>query len=134
MKKIIIIVLALLVVGGVAVFMFVLPKEEGPEPRSLYTPGDYFVTNDKDGKNMVKTTIVLEVNKKADDEEFKTFMDENQPKIRDTIVFILRSKSLDELRSQDIKTVLTSEIVQAINEALEIDNVKTIYFNDYVVQ
>lgn len=134
MKKVIIILVALIVLGGAAVYFFVLPKPPEPEKKSTYVPGDFFVTNIKDSKALLKTTVVLEVNKAAEDAEFAKFMEENNPVIRDIIVFTLREKTETELRSTGIQDQLRIEIVSKINEKLGIDNVKTIYFNDYVLQ
>lgn len=135
-KKIIIIVAAaVLVLGSIAVyFLFLAPKKEAVEPKSVYVPGDYFVTNVKDSYSLLKVTIVLEVNKDAKDEEFVDFLTANNHIIRDTIVFILREKTEEELRASDIKQTLGAEIVQKVNGALGIDNIKTVYFNDYVIQ
>lgn len=132
---IIVLVVVLLAGGGAAAYFLLLaPKDEAPPPKSAYVPGDYFVTNCKDTRAMVKTTIVLEVNKDAEDEEFTAFMTANNHIIRDTIVFILRDMTEEELRAENVKEELTSRIVTAVNENLGIDNVQTIYFNDYVVQ
>lgn len=134
-KTIIIIMAAVLVLGSLAVyFLFFAPKEEAVEPKNVYVPGDYFVTNIKDSYSLLKVTIVLEVNKDAEDEEFVDFLTANNHIIRDTIVFILREKTEEELRASDIKQTLGAEIVQKVNDALGIDNIKTVYFNDYVIQ
>lgn len=136
-KKVLIIIAVVILLGGGAAAYFLLfagEKEPAPEPRSAYVPGDYFVTNVADTNNLVKLTVVLEVNKAADDEEFKTFLTANNHIIRDTIVMIVRSKTYEELTSQDIKTLLSDEIIRGVNQNLGIDNVIAIYFNDYVVQ
>jgi len=134
MKKIIIIIVAVLVVAGAAAYLFLIPKPPEPPKKSAYVPGDYFVTNVRDSKMLLKTTIVLEVDKDLEDEEFQNFLAENSHIIRDTIVFILRNKTEEELRAADVKEKLISEMVPKINEKLGIDNVKTLYFNDYVLQ
>lgn len=133
-KGLVIVILLILIAAGAGVYFFVLPKEEPPEARSAYVPGEYFITNVKNSNMLVKTTIVLEVNRAADDKSFHEFLAENNHKIRDAIVFVLREKTAEELQSPDIKAILTDEIVKRINQVLGIDNVKTIYFNDYVVQ
>lgn len=136
-KKLLIILIAVIVLlGGAAAAYFLLfaEKEAPPEPRSTYVPGEYFVTNIKDSASLVKVTIVLEVNKAADDAEFQAFLQANNHIIRDTIISVMRSKTYEELMAQDVKSMLSSEIVSQVNQNLGIDNVKAIYLNDYMVQ
>lgn len=134
-KKLIIIIAAVLVVViAVCLYFFVFAKP--PEKiNSYFEPGDYFVTNIKDSPSLIKTTIVLEITVyESDLEDTTEYLKQNNHIIRDIIVFILRSKTEEELRSQDIADALRTQIVQRINEQMGIDYISTIYFNDYVVQ
>ncbi len=133
-KKLIIIILAVVIIAAACLYFFVLKK--APEKEySTYSPGDYFVTNIKDSASLVKTTIVLEIYTYPGDLEKTTeYLTENNPVIRDIIVFTLRSKTEAELRSQDIDKTLRQEIVQRINEQMGINYITTVYFNDYVIQ
>ncbi len=134
-KKIIIIIAAVLIVAALAcVYFFVIAKP--PEKiYSYYEPGDYFVTNIKDSNSLIKTTIVLELYVYEKDlPDITDYLTENNHIIRDIIVFTLRSKTEEELRSQDIDKTLRQEIVQRINEQMGIDYISNVYFNDYVVQ
>jgi flagellar basal body-associated protein FliL len=135
MKKILIIVIALMVVGAAAVYFFVVPKPPEPDMVSTYVPGDYFVTNIKDSKALLKTTVVLEIkDKKSEDEKLKAKLEENSSVIRNAIIFTLREKTEPELRATDIEEKLRTEIVAKLNKELGIDNITSIYFNDYVLQ
>ena len=134
-KKIIIIIAAVLIVAALAcVYFFVIAKP--PEKiYSYYEPGDYFVTNIKDSNSLIKTTIVLELYVYEKDlPDITDYLTENNHIISDIIVFTLRSKTEEELRSQDIDKTLRQEIVQRINEQMGIDYISNVYFNDYVVQ
>jgi len=134
-KLIIIIGSVVLVAGGIAAYMlFSGPSEPEEPPVSTYTPGDFFVTNVKDSYALFKVTVVLEVDKAEDDKEFAAFMAKNNHIIRDTIVFILREQTEEQLRAPDIKQVLGEEITKKVNAALGITNIQTVYFNDYVLQ
>lgn len=135
-KKLIIIIGAVvLVAGGIAAYLFFAgPGEPVEPPVSTYTPGEFFVTNVKDSYALFKVTVVLEVDKAADDKDFTAFMTNNNHIIRDTIVFILREKTEEQLRAADIKQVLGEEIALKVNEALGISNIQAVYFNDYVLQ
>ncbi len=132
MKKILIIVGGVLVVAGAAVyFLFLAPP---PEPETMfYVPGDYFVTNIADSTRLLKATIVLEISTTQKDEVTK-YLTENNHILRDVIVFTLRSKTEEELRSQGIEDQLRTEIVRNLKEKMGLDYITTIYFNDYVIQ
>ena len=131
MKKIIIIVIAVVVVAAGVGSYFLFFNNKEPEPiREFYVPGDFFVTNIKDSKYLLKTTIVLELNKEGTEE----FLTEYNHVIRDIIVFTLREKTEDELRSSGIQDTLRKEIVEKLNREMGIDYIVTVYFNDYVLQ
>jgi len=134
-KKVIIVIAAVLVVAAaVCVYFFVIAKP-AEKIHSYYEPGDYFVTNVKDSNSLIKTTIVLELYVYEKDLDDTTeYLAENNHIIRDIIVFTLRSKTEEELRSQDIDKTLRQEIVQRISEQMGIDYISTVYFNDYVIQ
>ncbi len=131
MKKIIIIIAAVVLVGaGVASYFLFFANRE-PEPvRVFYVPGDFFVTNIKDSKYLLKSTIVLELNA----EEKEEYLTEYNHVIRDIIVFTLREKNEEELRSTGIQDILRKEIVDKIKSEMGIDYVVDVYFNDYVIQ
>lgn len=128
-KKVIIIIVVLLVIAAVASYFLFFSKEKEPVV-SYYVPGDFFVTNVKDSMYLLKTTIVLELN--VDDK--KEYLTERNHIIRDVIVFSLREKNEEELRSTGIQETLRSEIVTKLNEKLGVDYIVSLYFNDYVLQ
>lgn len=132
MKKILIIVGVVIVVAGAAVyFLFLAPP---PQPETMYyVPGDYFVTNIADSTRLLKATIVLEIST-TDPTGVNEYLTENNHIIRDNIVFTLRSKTEDELRSQGIEDQLRTEIVNNLKSKMGLDYITTIYFNDYVIQ
>ena len=131
MKKIIIIIIAVVVVAAGVGSYFLFFNNREPEPVSeFYVPGDFFVTNIKDSKYLLKTTIVLELNK----EGMEPYLTEYNHVIRDIIVFTLREKTEEELRSSGIQETLRKEIVDKLNSEMEIDYIVDVYFNDYVLQ
>jgi flagellar FliL protein len=132
MKKIIIIVIAVLVVVGGAVYFFFL--KPAPEPElSYYSPGESFVTNIEDSVRLLKTSIVLEIST-TDTEKVTEYLTENNHVIRDIIVFTLREKTEDELRSMGIQDELREELRKNISEKMDIDYLQKVYFNDFVIQ
>ena len=131
MKKIIIIIIAVVVVAsGVAAYFIFFRNSEPEAIRIAYVPGDFFVTNVKDSKYLLKTTIVLELSKEGMEE----YLTANNHMIRDIIIFILREKTEEELRSSGVQDALRDEIVSKISEKMGIDYIATLYFNDYVLQ
>ena len=132
MKKIIIIIIAvLLVAAGTVYFLFLKPA---PEPEtSFYSPGESFVTNIKDSLRLLKTSVVLEVST-TELEEVTEYLKQNNHVLRDIIVFTLREKSEDELRSMEVQDGLREEIRKNISEKMGIDYLQKVYFNDFVIQ
>jgi flagellar basal body-associated protein FliL len=134
MKKILIIVIALIAVGVGAFFLFFnKPKDE--EPKVIlynYAIEDAFIANVKDSQKqqLVKASVILVVNKEKMDE----FLGENIYIIRDTILSILRSLTAEDIASADIMDKLREEIPAALNKALEIDTIVSVYFGDFVMQ
>ena len=129
-KTLIIIIAAVVVASGVAAYFIFFRNSEPKEVRIAYVPGEFFVTNVKDSKYLLKTTIVLELNKEGMEE----YLTDNNHMIRDIIIFILREKTEEELRSTGIENQLRTEIVEKIMEEMGIDYIATLYFNDYVLQ
>lgn len=132
-KKAILIAAALAVVlaAGAAVYFFVF-RDAGDKPAPLYNYAveDAFVTNVKDSVKLFKTTVVLVVNEKDMDE----LLSSKQYIIRDTILFIMRNLTEEDIRSDDIQDRLRVSIPQALNQALQIENVVSVYFSDFVMQ
>ena len=130
-KTIIIIVAVLLVAGGAVYFLFLKPA---PEPEiSYYSTGDSFVTNVKDSLRFLKTTVVLEISA-TDTEKVQEYLKENNHVIRDIIVFTLRQKTEEELRSIGIEEQLREELRKNISKKMGIDYLQKVYFNDFVIQ
>ena len=134
-NKIIIIILVLVVAAAAVTVYFTVIKKPPEKINTYYMPGDYFVTNIKDSSCLIKTTIVLELYVYEKDlPDVTEYLTENNHVIRDIIVFTLRSKTEEELLSQDIDAILRQEIVQNITNQMDVDYITTVYFNDYVIQ
>lgn len=129
-----IVIILTLVAGGAAGYLAFFRAPQVTEPSYFaYEPGGYFLTNVKDSKSYLKTTIVFQI-KEDDLQAQQEFLAANEHIIRDEIVFMLREKTYDELRSSTIKQTLSGEIAQRIRTRLDIDYVEAIYFSEYVVQ
>ncbi len=132
MKKILIIVIVVMILIGVAGYLLFLMPPPAAET-IYYVPGDYFVTNITDSTRLLKTTIVLELST-AEADKVTEYLTENNHILRDIIVFTLRSKTEDELRSNGIEETLRTELVNNLESKMGLDYIVTIYFNDYVIQ
>lgn len=133
-KKILILIIIVLIAalgGTAAVFLFKDTKSEDQSPQLYqYAIKDPFVTNVKQSSKLFKATIVLEVNKEGMDEFFK----ENEYTMRDTILFMLRDLSEQDIKNSDIQEKLRAAIPKTLNSKLKIDNIVSIYFSDFVMQ
>ena len=58
----------------------------------------------------------------------------NSPIIRDILIAILTSKTIDQLSSAEGKENLRSEIMQKVNEEVYPDTVTKVYLVDYILQ
>lgn len=138
-KKIIIIAAAaaLLLAAGAAVYFFFFRNgeesekgREKPEEYYEYAIKNSFVTNVKESSKLFKTTIVLV----ADEEGLDEFFEAKQSTVRDVILFMLRELTEEDIESADIQESLRVSIPAALNEALGVENITSIYFTDFVMQ
>jgi flagellar FliL protein len=56
------------------------------------------------------------------------------PQIRDLVLTLLSSKTFDEVRTAEGKQQLREEIIARINQVLDRDAVKAVYFTEFIVQ
>lgn len=133
MKRIIIIaIIAVLVIGGAAAYYFLIFKAGADEAVTItpYLPGDSFVTNINDSNRLLKTTIVLGLN----DAALATTFADNQHVVRDTVIFILRELTEDEIRTVGTEEQIRERIRESLNEVMQTDGVVSVWFNDFVMQ
>lgn len=130
MKKIIILVvlIALGGVGGVLVYKKVAAPVEIVQ--FVHDPGDYFVTDISGSKSLLKTDIMILMR----DDQIKADIAEDNHRIRNDIIFILRSKTEQELKTPGIESSLNDEIIAKLNADFEMEDFLKIYFNEFVIQ
>ena len=149
---ILLVVLAILGGGGFAAWKFFLqPKlagdaasgnethaESAPKAEEHAAAGgqlvtlDSFVVNLSDpmGRRYLKTTMDVEVADAAAAAELTAAM----PKVKDTLLLLLSSKSFEEISSMDRKIELKNQIVDRLNLILGKGKVRNVYFTEFVVQ
>jgi len=146
---IIVLLLLLLVIGGVVAY-FLLSSDDQPtdQPQQqkmekkkkvsdmteigpIY-PLDPFVVNlvSSNADRYLKCKIDLEL----DSPELQQEVDKKLPAIRDLIIRILSSKTVEEIQTSKGKEKLKEEIKRKINEILTTGEVKNVYFTEFVIQ
>lgn len=95
-------------------------------------PLDTFTVNLKSdaGRRYLKATISLELN----GEELSIELDKKSPVIRDRIIRILTSKTLEEISSKKGKQKVSEQIIDTLNSMISDGSVKGIYFTEFVIQ
>mgnify|MGYP001313611177 CR=1 FL=1 len=131
--NVLVIIIAVVAICVAAYALFFRNQEESAVERTeiiSFSIKDPFVTNVRSSQKLFKATVVLGIN----DKKLVDYLEENLPVVRDTILFILRNLTEEDIISQDIQEKLRETIPQALNEALQIDGITTVYFSDFVMQ
>lgn len=152
LKLIIILLVVLAVLGGggtFAWFKFIAPaigvgeetgqkgaKKAEPEKPELFSgpmyPLDSFIINlaGEGGKRFLKLTLELEL----DNENLNAEITANLPKIKDSILILLSSKTFEDIYMVEGKFKLRDEITARINRFLITGHIRNVYFTEFVIQ
>ncbi len=95
-------------------------------------PLDTFTVNLKSdaGRRYLKATISLELN----GQELGMELDKKAPVIRDRIIRILTSKTIEEISSKKGKQKVSDQIIDTLNAMMSDGSIKGIYFTEFVIQ
>lgn len=95
-------------------------------------PFEPFIANlaDDGGKRYLKATFQVEFLGEGVPPE----LDGRLPQVRDLLLTLLTSKTFDDVRTPDGKQQLREEIINRVNQVLERDAVKAVYFTEFIVQ
>lgn len=134
------VVVLLLAVGG---FLGYSKYKKGKEAKtlaqktekvSIICPLKSFVVNLLDkkgvGKRYLKVTIQLEV----ENEENRLVVENHIPQLRDTILLLLSSQTLNEINTMEGKLELKQTLLSRMKQILGDGIVQRIYFTEFVVQ
>ncbi len=104
----------------------------GLEGASQLVTLESFVVNLSDpmGRRYLKTTMDVEVA----DAAAATALTAAMPKVKDTLLLLLSSKSFADISSMDKKIELKNEIVDRLNLIIGKNKVRNVYFTEFVVQ
>ncbi|WP_456479992.1 flagellar basal body-associated protein FliL [Nautilia sp.] len=146
---IIVLLLILLIVGGLVAY-FLLSGDEQPadqqEPQKIEKkkkiekmteigpiyPLDQFIVNlvSNNANRYLKCKIDLEL----DSPDLQQEVDKKLPAIRDLIIRILSSKTVEEIQTAKGKEKLKEEIKRKLNEILTTGEIRHVYFTEFVIQ
>ncbi|MDQ7044376.1 MAG: flagellar basal body-associated protein FliL [Sulfurimonas sp.] len=95
-------------------------------------PLDTFTVNLKSdaGRRYLKATISLEL----EGEELSMELDAKTPVLRDRIIRILSSKTLEEISSKKGKSKISMQVMDTLNSMISDGEVRGIYFTEFVIQ
>ena len=95
-------------------------------------PLDLFTVNllSESGRRYLK----VEMNLELEGEELALELETKKPVLRDIIIRILSSKSLEEISTVKGKETLKEQIVSELNTRVKDGKIKNVYFVDFVVQ
>lgn len=105
---------------------------EGSTEVGIMFPLDLFTVNllSESGRRYLK----VEMNLELEGEELAHELDTKVPLLRDIIIRILSSKSLEEISTVKGKETLKEQIISEINTRIKDGKIKNVYFVDFVVQ
>jgi len=95
-------------------------------------PLDTFTVNLKSdaGRRFLKVTMSLEL----DNTNLSLELDAKSPVIRDRVIRILTSKTLEEISSKKGKQKVSEQIMDTLNAMISDGKLKGIYFTEFVIQ
>jgi len=95
-------------------------------------PLDTFTVNLKSdaGRRYLKTTMSLEL----DNSKLSLELDAKSPVIRDRVIRILTSKTLEEISSKRGKQKVSDQIMDTLNAMISDGTIQGIYFTEFVIQ
>jgi len=95
-------------------------------------PLDTFTVNLKSdaGRRYLKVTMSLEL----EGEELSLELDAKSPVLRDRIIRILTSKTLEEISSKKGKQKVSTQVMDTLNAMISDGQIKGIYFTEFVIQ
>ncbi len=107
-------------------------KVEKQQEESVIFALDPFVLNLADHGRYLKVSIQFEIS----DESMQDFVKNKTPQLRDTIITLVSSKSLNSISSPEGKFQLKDEVLFRANQILgmEKDIFKNLFFTEFVMQ
>ena len=107
-------------------------KEGAEKEGSLIVPVDTIVVNlsGSNGRRYLKAKINLE----AKDGDVKKIIEAKSIQIKDRLISIISSKTLEDIDGLEAQENLRKEIKDAVDVVLKVEGVLQVYFTEFVVQ
>ena len=107
-------------------------KEGADKEESLLVPLDTLIVNlsGSNGRRYLKAKINLD----AKDGEVKKMIETKSVQIKDRLISILSSKTLEDIDGLEGQENLRKEIKDAVDVVLKVEGVLQVYFTEFVVQ
>jgi flagellar FliL protein len=142
-KKMLILIGALILLLGVGGYfgysLFVVGKDKTAKAaqkdnkskeKTVLVSLEPFILNLSDPGRHLKVALQFELIDGKDEVKVK----ETTPKLRDMIIMLLSSKSVDSVSSAEGKFQLKDEILLRANQVMDKELFKSVYFTDFVMQ
>lgn len=139
LKMVLIGVIAVAVIGGAGLYLFKGGKSFSHSSASAKKKADAvsplvalepFILNLADPGRFLKMTLQFEVTDAAGEQ----LVNMNKPQLRDAIITLLGSETVDDISSADGKMQLKDQIILRANQELGKPVVKNVYFTEFVMQ
>ncbi|MCD5413655.1 MAG: flagellar basal body-associated FliL family protein [Clostridiales bacterium] len=137
MKKIILFgIIGLVVLGiiGGLILYFTVFRDTGEESIKEVETFEFhlgkFTTNLSDSRDFFRGEIVIET---SDKDLIGEFEDKNA-EIRDRIIKIIITKSPNDILSKEGLQKLREEIITAVSDVMDTDEITNLFFIDYIIQ
>ncbi len=105
-------------------------KSKQAGEKSALAPMDPFILNLSDPGRFLKLSMQLEVDDQAD----VPMIEGNKPQIKDAVITLISSKSVDDLSTAEGKMQLKDDLVLRVNQVVGKPVVKNIYFTEFIMQ
>ncbi|MDA8086548.1 MAG: flagellar basal body-associated FliL family protein [Nitrospiraceae bacterium] len=105
-------------------------KHDRPAEKSVLVPMEPFILNLSDPGRFLKLTMQLEVEDQAD----APLIDGLKAQIRDAVITLISSKSVDDLSTAEGKMQLKDDLVLRVNQVAGKPVVKNVYFTEFIMQ
>jgi flagellar FliL protein len=105
-----------------------------PEAMSIVYPLKSFIVNLADKKGVGKRYLKITMEVEVAGEEQKALVNHKVPQLRDTILLMLSSRTIEEITSMEAKLELKQILLARMNRAVGKDVIQRLYFTEFVVQ
>lgn len=106
------------------------PKEQKAKEKMVLFSMEPFILNLSDPGRHLKVAVQLELMHEEDQPKTQ----ERIPKLRDTIIMLFSNKTMDTVSSPEGKFQLKDEILLRVNQAMDKEVFKNVYFTEFVMQ